>query len=45
MLGDQSVPEAQRPHMVALCEWPADQCKHNGDARTASPRALFKVPP
>lgn len=32
--------ENQR-HRVALCEWPADQCKHNGDSRTASLRSLF----
>ena len=43
VLGDKSLPEALRPHRVALCEWPADQARHNGDARTASPRALFKV--
>lgn len=41
VLGDTSLPEEKRPHRVALCEWPADQCKHNGDARTASPHALF----
>lgn len=42
VLGDQSIPEADRPHRVALCEWPADQAKHNGEPRTASARALFK---
>ena len=31
----------RKKHKVALCEWPADQCKHNGDARTASIDALF----
>ena len=42
VLGDQSIPEAQRPHRVALCEWPADQAKHNGEPRTSSPRILMK---
>ena len=42
VLGDQSVPESERPHRVALCEWPADQARHNGDGRTATARALFK---
>lgn len=29
-------------HQVALCEWAADQCNHNGDPRTASLDALFQ---
>ena len=29
-------------HRVALCEWPLDQHKHNGDSRTSNPRALFQ---
>ena len=28
-------------HRVALCEWPLDQCKHNGEVRTSSPHNLF----
>jgi hypothetical protein len=42
VLGDPNVPEEERPHRVALCEWPADQAKHNGEPRTATARALFK---
>jgi len=29
-------------HRVAMCEWTADQCRHNGEPRTQSIRALFK---
>jgi sugar phosphate isomerase/epimerase len=29
-------------HRVGLCEWPADQCNHNGESRTASAHALFQ---
>ena len=42
VLGDPNVAEELRPHRVALCEWPADQAKHNGEARTSSPRILFR---
>jgi sugar phosphate isomerase/epimerase len=29
-------------HKIAMCEWVADQCNHNGDPRTASLDALFR---
>ncbi len=33
---------ATQKHQVALCEWPLDLHRHNGDPRTASARNLFK---
>ena len=42
VLGDTNIAEELRPHRVALCEWPCDQAKHNGEYRTSSPRVLFR---
>ena len=50
-LSNPAIPHQQRlqsnitlatKHRVAMCEWTADQCRHNGEPRTQSIRALFK---
>lgn len=50
-IDNSSMPQQQRlqsnitlatKHRVAMCEWTADQCRHNGEPRTQSIRALFK---